>query len=159
MTLVLSPELSAFLESGVSLSAASRNRRLLPSVSRVLACKVEAESGRIQLWLARSHSEQLLRDCLDCDRIALVASDPPTHRTWQIKGDNITQCELAETDAQRVRQHVHEFAKVITTLEFAPSFGYALYQHQPDELVSISFVPRELFEQTPGPRAGQKVEP
>ena len=49
MTLALPPDLIAFLESGVSLSAASRNRRLLPSVSRVLACKVEAENGRIQL--------------------------------------------------------------------------------------------------------------
>lgn len=159
MTLVLSPELVAFLESGVSLSAASRNRRLLPSVSRVLACRVLADSGRIQLWLARSHSEQLLRDCLDCDRIALVASDPPTHRTWQIKGDEVTECVVAEDDAQRVRQHVREFASVITTLEFAPTFGHALYQHKVDELVSLSFVPRELFEQTPGPRAGQKVEP
>lgn len=159
MTLALSPELVAFLESGVSLSAASRNRRLLPSVSRVLACRVLADSGRIQLWLARSQSEQLLRDCIDCDRIALVASDPPTHRTWQIKGDEIAACTLAEGDAQLVRQHVHEFARVITTLEFSPAFGHALYQHHADELVSISFLPRELFEQTPGPRAGQKVEP
>lgn len=159
MTLTLPGELVAFLQSGVSLSAASRNRRLLPSVSRVLGCRVIPGEGRIQLWLARSQSEQLLRDCLDCDRIALVASDPPTHLTWQIKGDSVRECPVDPGDVALVQDHIRDFARVITALEFAPSFGHALYQHQPDDLASISFVPRELFEQTPGPRAGARVTP
>ena len=159
MVLSLPDELVQFLESGVSLSVASRNRRLLPSLARVLACRVDRDAGTLCLWLVRSHAAQLLRDCLDCDRLALVASDPPTHRAWQIKGDGVRECPVTPVGVDLVNRHGTDFADVISRLGFSPSFTRAFYQHRPEELVAISFIPRELFEQTPGPRAGSKVEP
>lgn len=157
MALTLADELIRFMESGVSLCAASRDRRLLPSLARVLACRVEREQGTVRLWLARSQSQQLLRDCLECDRIALVLSDPPTHRTWQLKGDSVQACVVAAEELQCIRQHVADFAVTIGPLGFSRAFTTALLEHQPDEVVAIRFTPRELFDQTPGPRAGEKV--
>jgi len=157
MALILSAELIRFIESGVSLGAASRDKRLLPSLVRVLACRVDRAQGSLRLLLARSQSEQLLRDSLDCDQIALVLSDPLTHRTWQIKGDKVRECVVLSDDLQSIQQHIADFSAVIGALGFAPAFTAALYEHRPDDVVAIRFSPRELFDQTPGPRAGEKV--
>jgi len=157
MALTLSTELIRFIESGVSLGAASRDRRCVPSLSRVLACRVDRAQGNLRLWLARSQSEQLLRDAFDCNQIALVLSDPRTHRTWQIKGDSVQQCQVASDDLIWIQQHIEDFSAVIGPLGFSPAFATALYDHHPDDLAAIRFTPRELFDQTPGPRAGEKV--
>jgi len=157
MALILADELIRFMESGISLCAASRDKRLLPSLARVLACRVERQQGRVRLLLASSQSEQLLRDCLATDRIALVLSDPPTHRTWQLKGDGVQIHEVTQGDQQCIERHGAEFALTIGPLGFSPAFASALFAHPAGEVVAIGFTPQQLFDQTPGPRAGEKI--
>ncbi len=157
MALTLADELIRFMESGISLCAASRDKRLLPSLARVLACRVECQQGRVRLLLAKSQCEQLLRDCLASDRIALVLSDPPTHRTWQLKGDGVQVGEPEPGDEDCIRQHLADFAITIGSLGYSQGFTRALFEHAPDEVVALGFTPRQLFDQTPGPRAGEKI--
>jgi len=157
MALTLADELIRFMESGISLCAASRDKRLLPSLARVLACRVGRQQGRVRLLLASSQSEQLLRDCLATDRIALVMSDPPTHRTWQLKGDGVQILAVTQGDRQCIERHGAEFALTIGTLGFSPAFASALFAHPAGEVVALGFTPQQLFDQTPGPRAGEKI--
>lgn len=155
MPLKLLPEQIRFIESGASLSAASRDRRYLPSVARVLACKAAADGHTLRICLAKSQASQLVQDALDSDQLALVISDPPTHRTWQIKGDTVSVLAITAEDSQHIETHIDAFANLLTPLNYSRAFCLALYEHQAEDLVCLKFHARELFEQTPGPNAGK----
>lgn len=154
MSFSLSPQDIQFIESGVSLGAASRDRRYVPSVARVLACRVEPDAKSLRILLSRQQAAQLIQDALSSDQLALVLSDPPTHKTWQIKGHSVSELPCSPQDSSCIAGHIDAFAGVIEALDFPRPFTKALYAHVPEDVVCLRFVIAELFDQSPGPRAG-----
>lgn len=96
-------------------------------------------------------------DSLDCGSIALVMCDPLSHKTWQVKGDSITRVPLETEDFDLIARHIEAFAKIIAPLGFPPVYTQALYQFEPEDVVALRFVARALYDQTPGPNAGQVI--
>ena len=79
---------AAFMQGGVSISAASCGARPFPSVCRALACSVSEDRRLLTVVVARSCAQELLDDVGHSGRIAVVFSQPSTHRTIQVKGDH-----------------------------------------------------------------------
>ncbi|HJW33336.1 MAG TPA: pyridoxamine 5'-phosphate oxidase family protein [Holophagaceae bacterium] len=149
---------AAFLEGGRSINVGSCDAEGRPSLSRALGCRVSREEGRVTVFLARLQCEALLRDIAARGRIAVVFSEPPTHRTLQLKGSDAEVVAIRDGDAAWVEGYVRAFAQELVPLGFIPEVIQAIFACPPSELAAVTFTPTDAFDQTPGPQAGAQLE-
>lgn len=156
IAVVLPPALKAFMQQGVSISLSSRDIRHVPSLSRGLACRVD--DGAVILFLVTSQAEVLLRDLQRSGRGAVVFSRPRTHQTIQIKGD-LLEIRAPETDeGQLIEAQVTALQRELLELGFSEPMLHCFYRYDWADLAAVCLAPTAIFEQTPGPRAGQRME-
>jgi len=149
---------AAFMQSGVSMSIGSRDSGLRSSVSRALGCRVLPD-GEVRVYVDASISCDLLRDVADCGMVAVVYSDIVSHRTLQVKASGARVQALDGDDQQAADAYMRRFGGVVAELGYPEAVPRALLGAEPDARMAIVFRPREGFEQTPGPQAGQRLEP
>ncbi|MVW76446.1 hypothetical protein [Pseudomonas xionganensis] len=157
--MMLDAEQIDFIQSGVSIAVASRDVRLVPSVSKAVGCRVAADGRQVTLLLDAGQSQQLLRDVAECGELAVVFCRPSSHRTLQLKGHDACLVELAPGDVERASVHVQAFAEDLLPLGYAEPFARATHGFCTEQLCALRFTLSDLFDQTPGPRAGQRLEP
>jgi hypothetical protein len=75
-----------FIEGGVSINASSRDANKTPSMARAVGCRISADRRSVTVLLAKSRAPELLDSITFCHQIAVVFSEPSTHRTIQLKG-------------------------------------------------------------------------
>jgi hypothetical protein len=156
---LLSPDNLAFIQKGVSINVASRDVRRVPSLTRALSCRVDADGQRLRIALSRSQSSDLLRDIEKSGAIAVVFTEPSTHRTLQIKGADAGEVTADTADRACLEHTRAAFGAEIGKLGFDAAFNTRLFQLAPDDLVVLAFTPQTVFQQTPGPNAGALLEP
>lgn len=157
--LILSDEQVRFIESGVSISAASRDVRRVPSVSKAVGCRVAADRRQVTVLVDATQAGQLLQDVAACGALAVVFSLPSSHRTLQLKGRDARLVPLAAGDAELAARHREAFAEDLLPLGYALPFARATHDFQAERLQALCFTLSDLFEQTPGPNAGMRLEP
>lgn len=149
----LDPDLVRFMTSGLSINAGSGGPDGLPSQCRAFGCRVGAD-GQVSVFLAAPQAADLLRDAARSGRVAVVFSEPPTHRTFQIKGRGAQVQPLAEGDPARVAAYRAAFVQCLVPLGFTEPLVRALLDCRDEELVALTFIPVAVFNQTPGAQAG-----
>ena len=145
---------AAFIQSGVSIIAASRDAINMPTVVRALGCWVAPDRRRVKVFVARSQAAALLDGVGATGAIAVVFTQPSSHRAIQLKGTDATVSALGAGEREIVAALVEEFAADLVPLGFPSPFVCALLGSEPDDLVAIAFTPTAAFSQTPGARAG-----
>lgn len=157
---MLTDDHAAFILGGrLSLTVASRDARRLPSVVRAQACRLDAGRQRLTLLLATRQSTQVLADIAATGAIAVVCSEPSSHRTLQLKGSDARVDLLQPGDAALVRAHADAFVEEIVPLGYRRELACTVHSVPGDELTAVTFTVTEVYDQTPGPRAGAKVTP
>lgn len=154
----LNDEQVRFIESGVSISAASRDVRRVPSVSKVVGCRVATDRRQITVLVDAVQAGQLLEDVEASKALAVVFCLPSSHRTLQLKGRDACQVALAPGDAALAARHRDAFAEDLLPLGYALPFARATHEFQAQQLRALCFTLSDLFEQTPGPNAGSRLE-
>lgn len=157
--MTLSEEQIRFIESGVSIGAASRDVRRVPSVSKVVGCRVAVDRRQVTVLVDATQASQLLQDVAACGALAVVFCLPSNHRTLQLKGRDAREVALAPGDAELAAHHRDAFAENLLPLGYALPFARATHNFQGSQLRALSFTLSDLFEQTPGPNAGMRLEP
>jgi hypothetical protein len=152
--IALDAALAAFVQGGVSLHAASRNAGNVPNLARALGCRVTPDGHRVTVFLQASHCATMLADFRDNGAIALVASQPSTHRTVQLKGRDATLEPLRDDDAVRIARYREAFEGELTSMGYAPQLPRAILAGPRSDFVAVAFTIAAAFEQTPGPGAG-----
>lgn len=156
---VLTDDLARFIQGAVSILVASRDIRRVPSVSRAIALRVSPDRARVTLLLATAQCRQLLADIAATRAIAMVCTQPSTHRTLQLKGSDAQVTPPADGDHALAAQHNAAFAEEIVRLGYARELALTVHDVADDTLTAVSFSIDAMFEQTPGPRAGTRMEP
>lgn len=154
MALQLPPDLVAMMARGVSVIVASRDARLRPSIMRAVGSRVEAGAGAITVYLARRQSRRLLEDLAATGQVAVVFSEPSTHRSVQLKASRVEMRSAGDEDAPVLAAYLRSMEHEIQQVGFGPPVTRALLAHRLEDVVAVRFVPEQAFEQTPGPRAG-----
>ena len=149
---------AAFMQGGVSISAASCGARPFPSVCRALACSVSEDRRLLTVVVARSCAQELLDDVGHSGRIAVVFSQPSTHRTIQVKGDHARPGMPDASLVEAVRTHSDAFVDEVVPLGFAAPLVRSLLDFPDDDFVAITFTPNAAYDQSPGPRAGAPLQ-
>ena len=157
MAATLPADLVAMMARGVSVIVGSRDAKLRPSIMRAVGSRVERNGQDITVYLARSSSRQLIQDIAATGQLAVVFSEPSTHRTVQLKASRADIRSAVEDDAPVLAAYLKSMEHEIQQVGFAPPLTRAMLAHQLDDVVAVRFTPEQAFDQTPGPRAGTAV--
>lgn len=139
---------------GVSVLVASRDEQLRPSVMRAMGSRIEADAGAVTVFLSRRQAAALLRDIEHCGQVAALFSQPSTHLSVQLKASRAQVRPATEADRPVLQGYLAAMEREVAVVGYPGALVRAMLASQLDDLVAVSFVPEQAFEQTPGPRAG-----
>lgn len=155
----LSEAILRFLERGVSLVVASSDGANRPLVGRALAVRAPDGGARIGVCLDRTANAVLLAAVAETGRFALTATEPSTHLSIQLIGEDATVTAADAEEEALAARHVDAFAAELALVGYGDAFTRALMAHDPAALAVVRFRPLRLYDQTPGPKAGAAVPP
>lgn len=151
---LLSPELIAMMDKGVSVNVSSCSLELRPSIMRAVGSVLTAGCQTVTVYVSRSQSRQLIQDIATTGRIAVVFSEPATHRTVQLKA-RAARIRCAEPpDEAALARYLASMEQEVGRVGYGPAFTQAMLANRLEDVVAISFEPLQAFDQTPGPGAG-----
>ena len=151
----LDAELAAFLDSGLSVMASTRDARLRPETVRILALEARPGEEEMTVFLPDAVSARMLENLRYNGRIAVVASDPLDNRSVQLKGTMVS-CQQA-TDLQRAAADAYR-AKMARSLAQVGVPQGILFRAQFWPAHAVRFRVEAIFLQTPGPAAGRPFD-
>ncbi len=156
-TVHLPDELLAMIARGVSCIVGSRDEALRPSIMRAVGSQVDADGAGITVYLSRSQSRQLLQDIASTGHLAVVFSEPASHRTVQLKARTASIRAATEADRSALDRYLASMEHEIGRVGYPVPMARAMLAYRLDDLVALTFVPEMAFDQTPGPRAGSAL--
>lgn len=154
---LLSPEHIALINEGVSTIVASRDAAHRPSLMRAVGASITPHGDRITVYLNRTSATQLLADLQATGHIAVVFSEPSTHRTVQVKAGQVQLREALAADTELLQRYLGAMEIQLKRIGFGPQYTRIMLAHRPEDVVAVSFTPEQAFDQTPGPRAGARL--
>jgi hypothetical protein len=154
LPVVLPPDLLAMMDRGVSVIVGSRDQALRPSVMRAVGSQIAPDGATITVFVGRRQSAQLVQDIAATGHVAVVFSEPATHRTVQVKATRATLRNAQAGDEPILARYLRSMEHEIQRVGIPPTKTRAMLAHRIDDLVAITFSPEQAFDQTPGPKAG-----
>ncbi|TVO64990.1 hypothetical protein [Denitromonas ohlonensis] len=155
---VLTPALADFVTSHLSIHLAASDDRGIATLVRGLGCRRDpAATNRLRLLIAAPQAEPVLRALTTNGRIAVVFSEPESHRTVQLKGRDAHRVERDPDDTALLAPYINTLVARLATVGTPEAFVRALLHCPTEALCIVRFTPDEVFGQTPGPQAGQRL--
>ena len=151
----LDPNIIAFLERTLAIEVAACSPDFIPSSARAYAVRVEG--ARVKLFIERNLASELIQNLLSSNRIAAVFCLPESEKAIQIKGTDIQLAPVTAEDLLLIQTYCDGFVDQVCPLGYMRPFLAAYIACDTSQAVAISFTPTDVFEQTPGPLAGQLV--
>jgi hypothetical protein len=159
-SILIGDELRVFLEGPVSVLVGTRDSRLIPEITRAWGPRVSQDRHRVSLCVPLATSRKTLDNIESNGTVAIAFSLPTNYRTFQLKGRCAMAADPEVADLAAVDRHREAFAVVNDQMglprHVVEAFWRAELETSP-ALVKISFVPDQIFDQTPGPGAGKRL--
>lgn len=147
---------AAFIQGPVSVIVASRDATLAPDVVRGCGCRVSRDRRQVTVLIEPGRAGTLLDDVAANGLVAVVFSQPSTHRTIQLKGSDARVVAVTAADRAMARRHLQEWSADLAQIGYGLEFAAALHGGA-GALAAIRFTPTAAYQQTPGPGAGQPL--
>jgi hypothetical protein len=148
-----------FLEEHANVGmAGTRDRNLVPYGHRVSGWRIGADARTVTALISQKFTARLVESLQDNGELALTIEEYPSHETYQLKGRYLRHRALDSEDLKVIERIRGRFAKSLRSL----------YPEAPDHILSaftltpqlaVEFEVREIYLQTPGPRAGERLVP
>jgi hypothetical protein len=148
------PHLLAMMARGVSVIVGSRDLALRPSVMRAVGSHVASDGSSITVFISRRQARQLVQDVAATGHVAVVFSEPASHRTVQVKATRAVLRNADAADEPVLATYLASMEHEIQRVGYGPPMTRAMLAHRLEDVVAISFEPEQAFDQTPGPKAG-----
>ncbi|MCO5082694.1 MAG: hypothetical protein M9955_13690 [Rhizobiaceae bacterium] len=152
----LTPELAAFCQRGVAVILATCVDGR-PMAGRGFACRVD-EAGTVRILLRRTGHGAFLAALRGGAAIAATFTQPPEHRSIQLKGKGATESAATVADGMALAVRSREFRDRMMMIKFTEALSNGYCFADPEDIVAIDFMPEEAFVQTPGPGAGSELK-
>lgn len=147
---MIDTQLASFLEEGIAIQLATRNERLEPNGTRVVAVSVEPGGTHLLVYVPASATD-VLPDLESSGQVAIVFSRPPDERACQVKGRFAGARPGATSEREAV---VAQWNRWLNRLE-AIGFSRVAWEGWPVwPCLAIRVEVNAIFNQTPGPGAG-----
>ena len=152
--LFISDELADFIESGLSINIGTRDAKLEPDGAIAWAARVHDDRSQLTLYLHKEAAKAMLRNLRLHPGIAVVFERPTSHRACQIKGRFVSTRPAKAGERAKVERQMDGF---FSDLEGMGIPRALLAELEIWPCVAIQMRATELFEQTPGPGAGEPL--
>lgn len=155
---VLTPDLVAFCQSGVSIALGTTGRDGRPIAGRGLSCQI-GPSGTVRVVLRHSGQEAFQAAVAAGAGVAVTFTDPPSHRSIQLKARAAAILPLAAGELPATHAQCAAFADALADVGYSRRFAALFCGFEPSDLVAMVLDPEAAFVQTPGPSAGSALMP
>jgi hypothetical protein len=154
---ILTDDILEFLQHRVMVSLASRNADYVPSVVRCIGFRVHPATQRIAVFVVARQAERVVADIRATGLAAVVFSEPCTHRTVQIKGDDAVAGPLEDGDWPVIGTYPDLAVAELAPLGYQEMWIRKVFECTPAQMQAVRFTPGSAYAQTPGPRAGARL--
>ena len=147
-------ELADFLESGLAITIATRDADLEPDGGWAWAARVDEDLLHIILFVHELSAPSLLRNLESHPEIAVALDLPSSHRACQVKGRFESARPGRPEERALIERQVAAFTSDLEVIGIprALTGGWRCWP-----AVALRFRVTELYEQTPGPGAGEPL--
>jgi hypothetical protein len=142
---------------GAVAAGGTRDANLIPRIQLVSGWEVESDRLTIRCSIPEVDIDNLISSLEDNGQLALTIEQIGSHETYQFKGNYIGSTPPNSTDLAAHQRIKNRFAQLVSqTFGLPEDLGLA-YTPRPSVVVRLRV--REIFLQTPGPGAGQRLYP
>ena len=151
----ISDELAAFLESGLSINIGTRDNELEPDGVIAWAVRVHDDREQLTIYLHKAAADAMVRNLRVHPQIAVLFERPTSHRGCQVKGSFVSTRAARAAERAEVEKQIDGFCADLEGIGIprALASGYQIWPCS-----AIRMRATELFEQTPGPGAGEPLQ-
>lgn len=142
------------VEGGISVAVATVDADGVPSCCRGLALTTKDDFETITVYVPAATAQETIANLATTRRLAVSCAAPLSHQTIQIKGVTRGVKLAPASDETMVRRRWREFMDVLDTIG-QPRRVTARVAHWPAFAIEMSV--EQVFEQTPGPKAGNPL--
>lgn len=147
----------AFVHGGVAVGVGTRDANRRPEFTRGWGPELSADGRWLSLSVIAPLGSRTRENLRDNGAIAVSFGLPTMARALQVKGvaTDIGDPEPAELD--RAKRHLGAFAAQLERLGTPERIARRTFAAAPSDFVAVRFSIDEAFDQTPGPKAGQRL--
>lgn len=149
----IGPQQAELIGRRVSIIVGSRDAALRAHLMRALGCSLSADRRQVTVLINQHSAEQVLADLRANGHIAVVFSEPTTHRTLQLKGIDAQVLDCDADGEALAERHLQRFIAELADIGLPAEVARTLLTRD-GGLVALRFTVREAYDQTPGPQAG-----
>jgi hypothetical protein len=147
--------LAGFLEEGLAIHVATRDGALVPDGTRAAAIKAETDGRHVTVYVPAAAETRILPNLESNGQIAVVLVRVRDERSCQLKG---VFADARQADSREEPFVMGQWDRFIQNIEQIglPRAVTGHWTMWP--CLAVRFEVTALFDQTPGPRAGVKLE-
>jgi hypothetical protein len=150
----MDPDPMEVVGAGPACIVASRDDDLRPEIARGWAPELNREAAIASICVGAARGSRMDLNLHSNGAIALTMSHPANYRGIQVKGRVSAIGEPTAEQLERVEAHVAAFAVEVEPLGLSEENLRRLLVR---DLIAVTFAVHELYDQTPGPRAGARL--
>ena len=151
---MISEEIAAFFEAGHSVHIGTRGDDLAPNGTRAWAVAVAPDRVHMTAYVMTAAAKGMVADLARHPEVALTCSRVTDHVTWQAKGACVQIRPARPAERAMVADQAETFRAHLAEIGIAEELT-AGWRHWPCVAVRVRIA--ELFNQTPGPGAGERA--
>ncbi len=144
-------KLQRFVEGGISVFVGTADADKIPTCCRAIALTTKNNFETVTVYVPAATGQETIANVATTRRVAISASEPLSHGSIQIKGVSRGVKLASPADEEFVRMRLHQFADVLAELGLPRRVTHRV-AHWPAFAIEVSV--EQVFDQTPGPKAG-----
>jgi len=146
--------LRTFMDDGVSVVLATADADGIPSCCRGIAVTSRDNFDTLTIYVPATTAQETIANVATTRRVAVSATKPLSHESVQVKGITRGVRLAPASDEAFVRGKLDSFAEVLDQIGLPRRVTKSIAQW-PAFAIDISI--EEIFDQTPGPKAGNAI--
>ena len=146
--------LQRFVDEGMAVLVGSVNAKGVPACCRAIALTSDDSLATLTVYVPMSTSHETLANVATTRRLAVVATHLIDHCSIQMKGKAGTARLAREDEAPLVRRRFDQFFDILNSIGIPYRVTRAVAWWP---AFAIDMKVEEIYEQTPGPKAGTRV--
>lgn len=143
--------LSRTVQGGISVVVGSVDANGVPTCCRGVAIITPDDFDSVTVYLPVATSQETLANVATTRRIAILCTDPLDHTSIQMKGLSRGVRVANDTELPLVKERLEQWADALDMIGVPRRLTRAA-AHWPAFAIDVSV--EEVFDQTPGPKAG-----
>lgn len=146
--------LRKYITGGVSVLVGTVDADGFPTCCRGIAITSRDDFDTVTVYVPAATAQETVANVATTRRVAIACSHPLSHETVQIKGLTRGVRLAPASDEAFVRERLDQFAGVLDEIGLPRRVGRSM-AHWPAFAIDVSV--EEIYNQTPGPKAGAPI--